>query len=91
MHELITFLWCLIWFAVCPEHIDFCLCIGFFYLGREHAQAEYRYIEAHGGSRDKCPMWCGFLPEAWTDKGLLDFLFPLAISCSFILVAKWLL
>ena len=26
-----------------------------FYLGREVAQAEYRYIEAHGGKRAACP------------------------------------
>lgn len=91
MHELITLLWCLLWLALVPEHIDMCWCIAFFYVGREFAQAEYRYIESHGGKRDKCPAWCGFLPEAWTDKGLLDFLFPMAISGIFVLLKQWFL
>ena len=54
-----------------------------FYLGREVAQAEYRYIEAHGGKRADCPWWCGLVPSAWTLKGLLDFLLPLAVSAGF--------
>lgn len=83
MHELVAFLWCLFWFAVCPEHIDLCFCIGFFYMGREHAQAEYRYIEAHGGCRAKCPPWCGFLPSAWTSKSILDWLAPLVVCALF--------
>lgn len=48
-----------------------------FYIGREHAQAEYRYIEAHGRKRANCPWWCGFMPEAWTMKGIMDFLLPI--------------
>ena len=51
-----------------------------FYLGREIAQAEYRYIEAHGRKRVNCPWWCGFMPEAWTLKGLLDWILPLGVS-----------
>ena len=48
-----------------------------FYIGREHAQAEYRYIEAHGKKRANCPWWCGFMPEAWTMKSVMDFLLPI--------------
>ena len=51
-----------------------------FYFGREHAQAEYRYIEAHGRKRANCPWWCGFMPEAWMLKGLLDWILPLGVS-----------
>ena len=61
-----------------------------FYLGREVAQAEYRYIEAHGGKRAACPWWCGFLPSAWTAKGMLDWLLPLA-ACSACAVLRGLL
>ena len=50
-----------------------------FYIGREHAQAEYRYIEAHGRKRANCPWWCGFMPEAWTMKGVMDFLLPIIV------------
>jgi len=51
-----------------------------FYFGREHAQAEYRYIESHGGKRAACPWYCGLLPSAWTAKGMLDWLLPLAVA-----------
>ena len=51
-----------------------------FYIGREHAQAEYRYIEAHGRKRVNCPWWCGFMPKAWTLKGLLDWILPLGVA-----------
>lgn len=52
--------------------------VGFF-LGREIAQAEYRYIQAHGGKRYNCPWYCGLIPSAWTIKGLLDWILPLVI------------
>ena len=78
-HALLTGAWCLA-----------CIVLGFplpcllfapaFYAGREHAQAEHRYIEAHGGKRSGCPWWCGLCPSAWTAKGLLDWLLPLATS-----------
>ena len=47
-----------------------------FYLGRELSQAEYRYIQTHGGKRDKCPWYCGMIPSAWTAKSVLDCLLP---------------
>ena len=58
-----------------------------FYLGREHAQAEYRYIQAHGGSRHEVPWWCGFLPSAWTTKGVTDWVGPLLIAILYELVS----
>lgn len=77
-----------------------CLLLGFlwpvffwpaaFYLGRESAQAEYRYIEAHGGKRENCPWWCGLVPSAWTAKSLLDFLLPFAVSAGFALASVFL-
>ena len=47
-----------------------------FYLGRELSQSEYRYIQSHGGKRDNCPWYCGFLPSAWTAKSVIDCLLP---------------
>ena len=61
-----------------------------FYAGREAAQAEYRYIEAHGGKREDCPWWCGFAPSAWTAKSLLDCLLPLAVSAGSALASFFL-
>lgn len=54
-----------------------------FYAGREVAQAEYRYIQSHGGHRADCPWWCGFIPSAWMGKSLLDFLLPFVVSAFF--------
>lgn len=82
IHALIATVWCLgcvLLGAPAP-------CLFWpaaFYLGREVAQAEYRYIEAHGGRRANCPSWCGFLPSAWTSKSILDWLAPLVICALF--------
>ena len=67
-------------FFICGLPWAACIWPAAFYLGREHAQAEYRYIEKHGGKRDDCPWYCGWLPESWTAKGLMDCLLPLAVS-----------
>ena len=79
IHAAITLVFCVI-------ILSFKLPVGLvlipvaFYIGREHAQAEYRYIEAHGRKRANCPWWCGFMPEAWTMKGVMDFLLPIIVT-----------
>lgn len=57
-----------------------------FFCGREHAQAEYRYIEANGGKRADCSVFCGFFPSAWPLKSLLDWILPLAVGGAAVLV-----
>lgn len=57
-----------------------------FYLGREHAQAEYRYISSHGGQRHAVPWYCGLLPAAWTSKGVTDWVGPLLIALLYELI-----
>lgn len=48
------------------------LAIGVFG-GREHAQAEYRWIEQYGeGRRANMPWWGGFDPKVWTKKAVFD-------------------
>ena len=48
-----------------------------FYMGREHAQAEYRWIERYGqGKRANMPWWGGFDPKVWNLKSLTDWLLP---------------
>lgn len=61
-----------------------------FYVGREIAQAEYRYIEKHGGTREKCPWYCGLVPEAWTVKSALDCLLPAAVAIIAMVAVKFL-
>ena len=53
-----------------------CFWSASFYLGREIAQAEYRFIQANGGKRADVPWYCGFYPSAWTAKSVLDCLLP---------------
>jgi len=49
-----------------------------FYVGREHAQAEYRWIERFGvGRRVNMPWWGGFDRRVWNRKSLLDWIAPL--------------
>lgn len=79
IHALITFIICILIFIIKLPLILFFFPV-MFYVGREHAQAEYRYIADHGGKRIDCPSWCGFLPSAWTWKGLGDFIFPLIVA-----------
>ena len=53
-----------------------CFWSASFYFGRELAQSEYRYIQAHGGKRADVPWYCGLIPSAWTAKSVLDCLLP---------------
>jgi hypothetical protein len=50
-----------------------------FYIGREHAQAEYRWIKTFGdGKRSNLPAWGGFDPRVWRGEydALLDWILP---------------
>lgn len=53
------------------------LAIGFF-VGREHAQAEERYIKANGGVREnvKWPEFGALQPKLWNTDSILDFVAP---------------
>lgn len=52
-----------------------------FYVGRELAQAEYRWIERYGlGLRANLPFTGQFDPRVWTLKSLSDMLLPLAAT-----------
>ena len=53
-----------------------------FFLGREIAQAEYRWIEAYGGGRRaNMPLLGGFDRRVWSGKSLRDVFFPVLIVC----------
>lgn len=82
-HVLITALFCVVChFLSCPIGSLF---IAGFYVGRELAQAEYRYIEAFcGRKRARMPWYAPFTPAAWTVKGMLDWIFP-AVQVAFFL------
>ena len=65
-----------------------CLWPAVFYVSREFAQAEYRYvIRFCHGSFATMPTFAGFYPEMWNRKSMLDWLLPLAVSLVFWYVA----
>lgn len=58
-----------------------------FYAGREHAQAEYRWIEHHGGGRRaNMPWWGGFDLKVWSLKSALDWALPVVVAVIFSVV-----
>ena len=51
------------------------------WVGREHAQAEYRYMKLHGINRSDLKWYDGFKTEAWDrDSSLYDMVFPIVIG-----------
>ena len=65
------------------------LAIGFFF-GREHAQAEYKAINADfNGQRANMPWYAGFNPKYWSLDAVLDVLLPTAAVLAVFLFAKW--
>lgn len=58
--------------------------IGFYigsayYIGREVAQAEQRYVDKFG-SGHTIPWWQGKHPRLWNAKGILDWVYPLLVT-----------
>ena len=52
-----------------------------FFVGREHAQAEYRVIQKfYEGKRDNMPWYGGFEPRGWDVKSILDFGLPIIVT-----------
>lgn len=88
IHGVITLLVCaMLWATPLPWPAMLLPAAG--YIGREVAQAEYRYIEDHGGERKKAPWYCGFMPKAWTAKGLADCLVPLVVGIAFCVLCQF--
>lgn len=52
-----------------------------FFLGREHAQAEYRVIQKfYEGKRANMPWYGGFEPRGWNMKSMLDWILPTVLT-----------
>jgi len=65
------------------------LIISGFWLGREHSQAEYRYMKLKGINRSKLGFFDGFKKEAWDrDSFLNDLIIPVIIGILVILIYK---
>lgn len=64
-----------------------------FFIGREHAQAEYRYIEANGGSRydtPEPPEIAALNPRWWSKDAVLDFVFPVIAVVAVAVSTSWI-
>ena len=67
------------------------LAMAGFWLGREHAQAEYRYMKLHSINRDKLKFFDGFKCEAWNYGSFVDDLvLPAFVGIIVIEVVRWL-
>jgi len=63
-----------------------------FFIGREHAQAEYRAIQNYyGGKRANMPEFEGLKPRNWNVKSLLDFVFPVIATISTVVIINVLM
>lgn len=54
-----------------------------YFIGREIAQAEYRWIEKYGeGLRKNMPWWGRFDPRVWDLHSVTDFVIPALITAA---------
>jgi hypothetical protein len=66
------------------------VCVGSaFFMGREHAQSEYRVIQKfYDGKRENMPWYGGFEPRGWNKKSVLDFVLPIAATTIVFIIIK---
>ena len=65
------------------------LVVGGFWFGREHSQAEYRYMKLKGINRSKLGFFDGFNPIVWNKDSLLnDLIIPIIVGILVILIHK---
>ena len=70
------FLACLLGFG-----IEALLIVSGFWFGREHSQAEYRYMKLKGINRSKLGLFDGFKIEAWDkDSFLKDLIIQIIVG-----------
>ncbi len=74
-----------------PNSLAGALAGAFFFIGREHTQAEYRWIDLFGhGKRINLPWWGGFDPKVWTKlDSWLDWVVPTLVCLGAAWFAGW--
>ncbi|MFW9602458.1 MAG: hypothetical protein ACMV1B_09075 [Prevotella sp.] len=66
------------------------LILSGFWFGREHSQAEYRYMKLKGINRSKLGFFDGFKKEAWDmDSFVNDLVLPITVGLLIIGVIIW--
>ena len=69
--------------------LDTLLVVGGFWFGREHSQAEYRYMKLKGINRSKLGFFDGFRLEAWDrDSFLNDLTIPIIVGIILLIVVN---
>ena len=68
--------------------IESLLMVSGFWAGREHSQAEYRYMSAHGINRSSLKWYDGFKLESWNyDSFVNDLVIPIVVGSLLIVVS----
>ena len=88
IHAIISIIFCCIILLLrYPAHIM--LWPGVFYVSREFAQAEYRYVLTYcNGLFSQMPTFAGFYVDIWNKKSLLDWILPVLVSLIFYYATK---
>ena len=73
--------------------LDTLLVVGGFWFGREHSQAEYRYMKLKGINRSKLGFFDGFRLESWDrDSFLNDLIIPIMVGIILLIRgSEWLM
>lgn len=80
-HTLITVIVTLLSWFLFSNPIYGLLAVGGFWMGREHAQTESRYLKANKTNRASSPWYMGFIPQYWTkDAFINDMTLPFLAS-----------
>ncbi|MGP7732919.1 hypothetical protein [Oceanimonas smirnovii] len=71
--------------------LEAALAMAAFWAGREHAQAEHRWLTVHKANRSRMPWFAGFLPESWSRDGLVnDLLLPVLVGLGGYWIVRWI-
>lgn len=63
------------------------LMLSGFWFGREHSQAEYRYMNIHNITREDLGFFDGFKPVCWNFDSLFnDLILPIFIGINIVLI-----
>lgn len=69
-----------IWFAT-NDTLAGAMAGSWFFLGREHSEAEYRWMDLHKTNRTGAESIGAFSPDVWTIGSLLDWIVPI-LTCT---------
>lgn len=85
-HSIITAILMIV-ACFCGLGIYALICIAGFWFGREHSQAEYRFMKIQGITRSDLGFFQGFNPIAWNfDSLVIDLILPIFLGVLFVII-----